>query len=44
LALREAGADTAVVYAVEGGAASDLYGGLGFEELGRHVTLTRKPG
>jgi ribosomal protein S18 acetylase RimI-like enzyme len=42
-ALREAGADTAVVYAAEGAPGVGLYHGLGFEPLGRHITLTREP-
>jgi ribosomal protein S18 acetylase RimI-like enzyme len=42
LALREAGADTAVVYAAEGAPATGLYRGLGFQPLGIHVTLTRE--
>ena len=39
--LREAGAETAVVYSVAGSDAETLYAGLGFEAISRHVEYRR---
>ena len=39
--LREAGAETAVVYSVAGSHAESLYAGLGFETISRHIEYRR---